>query len=221
MSMMVQTSTDDAPELLARIEHRRANGLDRYDEWWEGVYRIVTGPSPEHGEFVVDLGALLLPKARARGSRSIRNSEHRASTRTTQECPTSGSSVATPVARHGRSWRLPSWSSRSCPQASAPVRNCRSTPRGTSGSISRSTSTGASVRLLQNADGGWTPVDAEQRHRPLGRRGRWRCCHRRDRPARSAERFVNYTQPMLSRYSGANEAMRERARPRVARNTAA
>ncbi len=46
MSMMVQTSTDDAPELLARIEHRRANGLDRYDEWWEGVYRIVTGPSP-------------------------------------------------------------------------------------------------------------------------------------------------------------------------------
>ena len=62
MTMMVQTSTDDAPELLARIEHRRANGLDRYDEWWEGVYRIVTGPSPEHGEFVVELGASLLPK---------------------------------------------------------------------------------------------------------------------------------------------------------------
>ena len=65
MTMMVQASTDEAPELLARIEHRRANGLDRFDEWWEGVYRIVTGPSPEHGEFVIALGAALLPKARA------------------------------------------------------------------------------------------------------------------------------------------------------------
>jgi Uma2 family endonuclease len=66
MTMMVQTSTDDAPELLARIEHRRANGLDRFDEWWEGVYRIVTGPSPEHGEFVATLAAALIPGARAR-----------------------------------------------------------------------------------------------------------------------------------------------------------
>jgi len=31
------------------------------------VYRIVTGPSPEHGEFVVNLGAVLIPKVRARG----------------------------------------------------------------------------------------------------------------------------------------------------------
>ena len=67
MTMMVQTSTDDAPELLALIEHRRANGLDRFDEWWEGVYRIVTGPSPEHGEFMVVLGGLLLHKARSSG----------------------------------------------------------------------------------------------------------------------------------------------------------
>jgi Uma2 family endonuclease len=67
MTMMVQTSTDEAPELLARIEHRRANGLDRYDEWWEGVYRIVTGPSPEHGEFVAVLAAAVLSKVRARG----------------------------------------------------------------------------------------------------------------------------------------------------------
>jgi Uma2 family endonuclease len=67
MTMMVQTSTDEAPELLALIEHRRANGLDRYDEWWEGVYRIVTGPSPEHGEFVANLAAALIPKARTRG----------------------------------------------------------------------------------------------------------------------------------------------------------
>jgi Uma2 family endonuclease len=55
MTMMVQTSTDDAPELLARIEHRRANGLDRFDEWWEGVYRIVTGPSREHQRLLMAL----------------------------------------------------------------------------------------------------------------------------------------------------------------------
>jgi Uma2 family endonuclease len=67
MTMMVQTSTDEAPELLALIEHRRANGLDRYDEWWEGVYRIVTGPSPEHGEFVAALVVVLSPKAQAVG----------------------------------------------------------------------------------------------------------------------------------------------------------
>jgi Uma2 family endonuclease len=59
MTMMVQTSTDDAPELLARIEQRRANGLDRFDEWWEGVYRIVTGPSREHQRLVKTLMNLI------------------------------------------------------------------------------------------------------------------------------------------------------------------
>ncbi|MEJ7801677.1 MAG: Uma2 family endonuclease [Ilumatobacter sp.] len=67
--MMVQTSTDEAPELLDLIEHRRANGLDTYDEWWEGVYRIVTGPSPEHGNLIVELSVVLLSKARAAGCR--------------------------------------------------------------------------------------------------------------------------------------------------------
>jgi len=65
MTMMVQTSTDEAPELLDLIERRRAHGLDTYDEWWEGVYRIVTGPSPEHGSLIVRLGILLYPKAHA------------------------------------------------------------------------------------------------------------------------------------------------------------
>jgi len=59
MTMMVQTSTDEVPELLARIEQRRANGLDRYDEWWEGVYRIVTGPSREHQRLLVAMLKLL------------------------------------------------------------------------------------------------------------------------------------------------------------------
>ena len=55
MTMMVQTSTDDAPALLALIELRRAHGLDRHDEWWEGVYRIVTNPSPEHQRLVLSI----------------------------------------------------------------------------------------------------------------------------------------------------------------------
>jgi Uma2 family endonuclease len=59
LTMMVQTSTDEVPELLARIEQRRANGLDRYDEWWEGVYRIVTGPSREHQRLLVAMLKLL------------------------------------------------------------------------------------------------------------------------------------------------------------------
>ncbi len=63
MNMMVQTTTDEVPELLELIEHRRANGLDTFDEWWQGVYRIVTGPSPEHGRLIVRLSALLLSLA--------------------------------------------------------------------------------------------------------------------------------------------------------------
>ena len=59
MSMMVQTTTDEVPELLELIEHRRANGLDTFDEWWQGVYRIVTGPSRAHGRLVLKLGARL------------------------------------------------------------------------------------------------------------------------------------------------------------------
>lgn len=67
MPMMVQTSTDQVPELETLIEQRRAHGLDTYDEWWEGVYRIVTGPSPEHGELVLRLGAVLSQRAAERG----------------------------------------------------------------------------------------------------------------------------------------------------------
>ena len=55
MTMMVQASTDEAPELLARIEQRRVTGQDRWDEWWEGVYRIVTGPTVEHQRLLMAL----------------------------------------------------------------------------------------------------------------------------------------------------------------------
>lgn len=67
MSVMVQATTDQVPALLDVIEQRRAQGLDRFDEWWQGVYRIVTGPSPEHGRVVVRLGSLLDQRAIDRG----------------------------------------------------------------------------------------------------------------------------------------------------------
>ena len=62
MSMMVQASTDEAPELLALIEQRRASGQDRWDEWWEGVYRIVTGPTVEHQRLLMTLARLLVER---------------------------------------------------------------------------------------------------------------------------------------------------------------
>ena len=55
----VLASTDALPELEAALARRRAQGLDTYDEWWEGVYRIVTGPTPEHGRVALRLGAFL------------------------------------------------------------------------------------------------------------------------------------------------------------------
>jgi Uma2 family endonuclease len=45
----VQATTDQLPALADFLAERKAHGLDTYDEWWDGVYRIVTGPSPEHG----------------------------------------------------------------------------------------------------------------------------------------------------------------------------
>ena len=56
---MVHTSTDDAPELLARIEQRHATGLDLWDVWWVGVYGIVTAPTREHQRLLKTLVNLL------------------------------------------------------------------------------------------------------------------------------------------------------------------
>lgn len=55
----VLASTDAVPELVDVLDRRRAQGLDTYDEWWEGVYRIVTGPTPEHGRIAGRLFAFL------------------------------------------------------------------------------------------------------------------------------------------------------------------
>lgn len=55
----VLASTDALAGLEEALERRRAQGLDTYDEWWDGVYRIVTGPPPEHGRIALRLGAFL------------------------------------------------------------------------------------------------------------------------------------------------------------------
>ncbi|MGH9114428.1 MAG: Uma2 family endonuclease [Acidimicrobiales bacterium] len=63
----VLASTETLPELLDALARRHELGLDTYDEWWEAVYRVVTGPSPEHGELVARLAAFLLLVADAAG----------------------------------------------------------------------------------------------------------------------------------------------------------
>lgn len=53
--------TDEVPELDDVLARRHARGQDTYDEWWDGVLRLVTGPSPEHGELLGALSVLLDP----------------------------------------------------------------------------------------------------------------------------------------------------------------
>ena len=62
----VQGLADDS--LVADfIAERKRSGLDRFDEWWEGVYRVVTGPRPDHGMIVAELCAMFLPLCKERG----------------------------------------------------------------------------------------------------------------------------------------------------------
>lgn len=63
----VHASTDQLPGLQAILDERHRLGLDTYDEWWEGTYRTVTGPSPEHGRLLNKLAILLDPLAEAVG----------------------------------------------------------------------------------------------------------------------------------------------------------
>jgi Uma2 family endonuclease len=59
----VRATTDQVPALAEEIGRREATGENTYDEWWNGVYRIVTGPSPEHSRLVGKLFVLLLVEA--------------------------------------------------------------------------------------------------------------------------------------------------------------
>jgi Uma2 family endonuclease len=61
----VHVTTDQFPALRDEIERREAAGLDTYDEWWNGEYRIVTGPTPEHGELLNELIVFFHPLVKA------------------------------------------------------------------------------------------------------------------------------------------------------------
>jgi hypothetical protein len=63
----VWASTDQLRSLASHLADRRAMGLDRYDEWWDGVHRAVTGPAPDHQELVAEVFGLFLPLGRNRG----------------------------------------------------------------------------------------------------------------------------------------------------------
>lgn len=67
MSYWVQITTDEFPGVGQYIEHRRVRRMDRYDEWWDGIYRVVTGPTVDHGRFLLELAVLLHPLVEAEG----------------------------------------------------------------------------------------------------------------------------------------------------------
>ena len=69
VSMIVQLPAAMVPDVGRLIDERRRLGLDLFDEWHEGVYVIVAGPSPEHGAVAAELITVLGPLARARGLR--------------------------------------------------------------------------------------------------------------------------------------------------------
>lgn len=60
---IVLASTEELVGLEEDLERRRREGRDTYDEWWDGVYRIVTGPTPEHGRLLGELYVLFRPLA--------------------------------------------------------------------------------------------------------------------------------------------------------------
>lgn len=54
-------------ELRALLERRRRDGLDRFDEVWEGVLHMIPAPSLEHARITNQLMEMLSPAARAAG----------------------------------------------------------------------------------------------------------------------------------------------------------
>ncbi len=55
----------EVPQAL--LDERRAKGLDKSDEMWEGELHMVPPPSAEHQAFAVDLFLILAPRAKELG----------------------------------------------------------------------------------------------------------------------------------------------------------
>jgi len=58
-------------DLDAVLAQRRALGHDRFDEVWEGAYRMVPGPALRHALVDAEVLAALRPRARAAGLTSL------------------------------------------------------------------------------------------------------------------------------------------------------
>lgn len=55
----------DAPESL--LEQRRRQGMDKFDEMWEGEWHFANPPKSWHQRLNFDLGLVLGPRARQLG----------------------------------------------------------------------------------------------------------------------------------------------------------
>jgi Uma2 family endonuclease len=55
------------PEIEAWLERRHLDGLDRFDEVWEGQYVVAPDPHGNHGRLQLGLAGLLLPASRRLG----------------------------------------------------------------------------------------------------------------------------------------------------------
>ena len=58
---------DPPPPLQSWLERRRALGLDRFDEVWEGEYHVAPEAHRGHGDVAHQLAVLLRPRAQAVG----------------------------------------------------------------------------------------------------------------------------------------------------------
>lgn len=147
----VLASTDAVPELVDVLDRRRAQGLDTYDEWWEGVYRIVTGPTPEHGRIGLVVAAPVnvgLDKdGRARsGHRGVPRVDRAGRPLRSSGPPSSWSRLAPPPGHPGTR----TGARRFCPATSGPARSSSSTPRWGAKEYLEVDSRTRTVRLLRH-----------------------------------------------------------------------
>ncbi len=69
MGMRTVVLGEQPAPLQSWLEQRRALGLDRFDEVWEGEYHVAPEAHGRHGDVEEQLAILLYPRARAVGLR--------------------------------------------------------------------------------------------------------------------------------------------------------
>ena len=115
----------DVPESL--LDERRRQGLDVFDEVWEGVLHMVPPPSGEHQRLELELGSAFLSAPPSGGGWSRRMRPDCSPLTTTTVFPTSSCRCRSTAAIVGSTTR-PSWWSSCGPPATSRTRSCRGTP---------------------------------------------------------------------------------------------